>query len=105
HLALLLCGDDERWDGPALARFDARYRGLVKVHRLANRTDPNAVQADARVLALLGAQGAAQYLVRPDGYIVFRCGGTNLDSLLRYLARWFPEPRLNVRPGQRIACQ
>jgi FAD binding domain len=83
HLALLLCGDTERWDGPALARLDARYRGLVKVRRLANRTHPKTVQADARVLAMLGARGAAQYLVRPDGYIAFRCGGTNLDSLLR----------------------
>jgi hypothetical protein len=33
--------------------------------------------------------GAGQYLIRPDGYVAFRCAGTNLDGVERYLGRWF----------------
>jgi hypothetical protein len=28
--------------------------------------------------------------VRPDGYIGFRSGGTDVDELEAYLARWLP---------------
>lgn len=91
HLALLLCGDSERWDGSALARLEARFHPFIKVHCLTNRAGPNTLTADGRVFALLGARDAAQYVVRPDGYIAFRCGGGNLDGLVRYLAQWFLE--------------
>ena len=34
--------------------------------------------------------GTAQYLIRPDSYIGYRCGGDDLAGLQRYLARWLP---------------
>ena len=33
----------------------------------------------------------AQYLIRPDGHIGYRCGGTDLDGLQHYLAHWLPK--------------
>jgi 2-polyprenyl-6-methoxyphenol hydroxylase-like FAD-dependent oxidoreductase len=92
HLALLVCGDPETWNADDVARFAERYTDLIKVHRLVNCPLQAALVADGRTITLLGARYGAQYLVRPDGYIAFRCGGTNLDALLRYLTRWFPEP-------------
>ena len=34
--------------------------------------------------------GTAQYLIRPDGQIGYRCGGDDLAGLQRYLGRWLP---------------
>jgi hypothetical protein len=45
------------------------------------------------VLALLGVAHAAQYLVRPDGYIAFRCGGSDLSGVVNYLGQWLCEPQ------------
>jgi hypothetical protein len=45
---------------------------------------------DGRAFARLGVERAAQYLVRPDGYIGYRSGGTELDGLQRYLGRLLP---------------
>jgi hypothetical protein len=39
---------------------------------------------------MLGVRDAAQYLVRPDGHIAFRCAGRDLTAVERYLAEWFP---------------
>jgi hypothetical protein len=49
-------------------------------------TPSSSTQAFAR----LGVDRAAQYLVRPDGHIAYRCGGTEPGGVERYLARWFP---------------
>jgi hypothetical protein len=45
---------------------------------------------DGQVLARLGVDRTAQYLIRPDGHIGYRCGGDDLAGLQRYLARWLP---------------
>jgi hypothetical protein len=45
---------------------------------------------------MLGAREAAQYLVRPDGYIAFRCGGRDLGAVERYLDEWYP----TTAPGE-----
>ena len=39
-------------------------------------------------LGVRDAADSAQYLVRPDGYIAFRCRGHNLEAVARYLASW-----------------
>jgi 2-polyprenyl-6-methoxyphenol hydroxylase-like FAD-dependent oxidoreductase len=86
---LLLCGPAEGWDDDQLARLSERYAGLVAVDRLA-REPAAGVLHDVRGEAFvrLGVEQAAHYLVRPDGYIGYRGGGTDLDGLERYLARW-----------------
>jgi hypothetical protein len=63
----------------------------VAVHRLARGTAAGVLH-DPRgeALARLGVEQAAQYLVRPDGHVGYRSGGTALRGLERYLASWFP---------------
>jgi hypothetical protein len=34
-----------------------------------------------------------QYLVRPDGHVGYRAGGTDITGLARYLSRWLPGPQ------------
>jgi 2-polyprenyl-6-methoxyphenol hydroxylase-like FAD-dependent oxidoreductase len=89
HLSLLLCGDPLAWEDAALARLTERHSGLIRLHRLVRQSFPGALVDEGRALALLGVRDQAQVLVRPDGYIAFRCGGTNLGALTDYLTRWF----------------
>ena len=39
----------------------------------------------------LGVEDAAQYLIRPDGYVGFRFAGHDLDALKAYLNEWLWE--------------
>jgi hypothetical protein len=66
---LLLCGSQRAW--PAGTDTVADWPDLVTVHRVEERS-------------------AAQYLVRPDGYVGYRAGGTDLTKLRAYMSRWFP---------------
>jgi FAD binding domain len=88
---LLLCGRAESWNGDQLGALGDRYAGLVAVHRLA-RDASAGVLHDARgeAFARLGVEQAAQYLIRPDGYIGYRSAGTDTRGLERHLARWLP---------------
>jgi hypothetical protein len=47
------------------------------------------VDKEGTALAMLGVDSTAQYLIRPDGHIAFRCAGTDLASVGDYLRRWF----------------
>ncbi|HEX8859331.1 MAG TPA: FAD-dependent oxidoreductase [Actinomycetes bacterium] len=97
---LLLCGPPSAWDPQQLAQFRERYGGLVAVHRLSIRPDPDALyDPSGATLARLGAGNGAQYLVRPDGYIGYRCAGFDLADLQRHMARWFPRV-FQARPAQ-----
>jgi hypothetical protein len=44
---------------------------------------------NGRAVTRLGVRDAAQYLVRPDGYIAFRSAGHTFEPLDRYLAAWY----------------
>jgi len=46
------------------------------------------LDADGATLRSLGATDGAQYVIRPDGYIGFRCAGYNLEAVDQYLRRW-----------------
>jgi 2-polyprenyl-6-methoxyphenol hydroxylase-like FAD-dependent oxidoreductase len=88
--SLLLCGDHERWQRAPLGELRFKYEKLVKVYLLSSVPSPGALVADAQVLAGLGGQNGAQYLVRPDGYLAFRCSGYDLEGVGAYLTRWSP---------------
>jgi hypothetical protein len=47
------------------------------------------VHPPAYAFTRLGVRDAAQYLVRPDGYIAFRSAGRTFEQLDRYLAAWY----------------
>ncbi|MGH8835671.1 MAG: FAD-dependent monooxygenase [Actinomycetes bacterium] len=103
RLHLLLSGPVEDWDPAAVEAATAPVRDLVAIHYLTG--DPVAStgggdvlhDADGGLLRRLGRGRPAQYLVRPDGHIGYRCAGTDLGGLTSYLARWLP-PR-PARPG------
>jgi 2-polyprenyl-6-methoxyphenol hydroxylase-like FAD-dependent oxidoreductase len=90
---LLLCGQTEGWDGASIAKLAKRFERLLVVSRLTRRGSGTDVLVDAtgeafHRLGVRGAPDGAQYLVRPDGYIAFRCRGHNLEAVARYLASW-----------------
>jgi hypothetical protein len=60
------------------------------VHLLTREAAPGVLHdLDGEAFTRLGVQHTAQYLVRPDGHIGYRCAGTDLAGAERYLARWF----------------
>jgi 2-polyprenyl-6-methoxyphenol hydroxylase-like FAD-dependent oxidoreductase len=90
---LLLCGPVENWDNAVIRSLEAHHQRLLVVRILARETDGRDVliDADGQALERLGLPGSAdagQYLVRPDGYIAFRCAGRDFRAVGRYLARW-----------------
>jgi 2-polyprenyl-6-methoxyphenol hydroxylase-like FAD-dependent oxidoreductase len=90
HLALLLCGDPRRWDPVELKRLQERHAHVLKAYCLgAMGTDGSMIDQNGLVFAALGVRDAAQYLVRPDGYIAFRSAGRAFEHLDRYLTDWF----------------
>jgi hypothetical protein len=80
HVHLLLCGPVAAWDAHRITDLRQRFSGLLMVSHLSRDNDP-----DGRAFAALGVEEAAQYVVRPDGHIAFRCGGTDLDRAAAYL--------------------
>jgi 2-polyprenyl-6-methoxyphenol hydroxylase-like FAD-dependent oxidoreductase len=93
---LLLCGPPHGWDLRRLARLQEWHGSLVVVHRLGTEPLPGQLSdPSGAALARLGAWHGAQYLVRPDGHVGYRCAGFDLVGLERHLAR--------LLPGQRTA--
>jgi 2-polyprenyl-6-methoxyphenol hydroxylase-like FAD-dependent oxidoreductase len=93
HLALLLCGEPRHWDAPNLDRLRQQYGRILKTYSLSL---PGAgglmVDEKGQAFARLGVKDAAQYLVRPDGYVAFRSAGRTFESLDRYLSDWYLPP-------------
>ncbi|MEU5942301.1 FAD-dependent monooxygenase [Micromonospora sp. NPDC047548] len=88
---LLLCGPPVVWSRGGAAAWGQRYSGRLDVHWL---TAPDATEAApataAPALRQLGLTPGAHglYLIRPDGHIGYRAGGTDVTGLLTYLERW-----------------
>jgi len=94
-LHLLLCGPVQAWNAQADAVPErATHPGLVTVRYLTRSAVPDAlVDGSGVAFARLGVRETAQYLVRPDGYVAYRCEGTDLGGVRQYLDRWFPARR------------
>ena len=61
------------------------------MHHLTRTATPGALHdVGGQVFVRLGVNDKAQYFIRPDGHIGYRCGGDDLAGLLRFLARWLP---------------
>jgi len=88
---LLLCGPPGDWHPSQLTALRHRYPDTLAVHHLTRAATPGALHdVGGRVFARLGVDGTAQYLIRPDGQIGYRCSGDDLAGLQRYLGRWLP---------------
>jgi len=89
-LTLVLCGDGEPWNTERLGDHPACRNGLMRIVHLTRHSERGAlVDERGDALARLGVDDAAQYLVRPDGYVSFRCAGRAFEALERYLDEWF----------------
>jgi 2-polyprenyl-6-methoxyphenol hydroxylase-like FAD-dependent oxidoreductase len=91
---LLLCGPENSWP-PATLVGPWRDAGVVAVDHLSREAAPGALHdPDGTALRRLGldpaGQHTAHYLVRPDGHVGYRAGGTDLTALHAYLTRWLP---------------
>jgi 2-polyprenyl-6-methoxyphenol hydroxylase-like FAD-dependent oxidoreductase len=96
---LLLCGPPEAWPAQAMTQLAQRYPRLVTVHHLTGQNTPGALHdPDGQALRRLGltARNTAQYLIRPDGHVGYRAGGTDATELARYLRRWLPSPHTST---------
>jgi hypothetical protein len=92
---LLLCGPSDSWDPERLAALKQRAGDLVQTHTLSRQHAPDVlVDPDGATLHRLGVRRTAQYLVRPDGHIAYRCAGTDTRDLERYLAHLLPGAEL-----------
>jgi hypothetical protein len=51
------------------------------------------IDASGDALTRLGVRVAAQYLVRPDGYIAFRSAAQTFERLDQHLSEWYVSAR------------
>src|SRR5690606_41531617 len=88
-LQILLCGESGAWEHTRPDALALMYREYLTPHFLTRSASSavDLVDASDVALDLLGVEQAAQYLVRPDGYIAFRCAGTDLQGVFDYLLR------------------
>jgi hypothetical protein len=116
YMMLLLCGPVEAWNSDGPRNLAREFDGVLRLAHLANagfmtdvgrgftprqgREGPpyghetdfsqaTLVDEKGTALAMLGVDSTAQYLIRPDGHVAFRCAGTDLSGVRDYLRRWF----------------
>jgi 2-polyprenyl-6-methoxyphenol hydroxylase-like FAD-dependent oxidoreductase len=90
---LLLCGPPDAWTAQTMTQLRERDTSLLTVHHLTAQNTPGALHdPTGQALRYLGltARHTAQYLIRPDGHVGYRAGGTDVTGLGRYLGRWLP---------------
>jgi 2-polyprenyl-6-methoxyphenol hydroxylase-like FAD-dependent oxidoreductase len=88
YLTLLLCDHGEWSNPPQVHALTTRYGGVLKVLRLTRRPEAGAlIDESGATLRRLGIRKVGQYLVRPDGYIAFRCGSGDVRPVEEHLAR------------------
>jgi 2-polyprenyl-6-methoxyphenol hydroxylase-like FAD-dependent oxidoreductase len=90
---LLLCGPTHTWTATDVTALAQHHAGILTMHHLPSSGDsePDDVGPALRRLGLTPTD-TAQYLVRPDGHVGYRAGGTDLTILSGYLHRWLPAP-------------
>jgi 2-polyprenyl-6-methoxyphenol hydroxylase-like FAD-dependent oxidoreductase len=83
---LLLCGRQHGFDPSAVERIRNDGKITVRVQRISRQSHEGALlDGDGRLLRRLAVRDAAVYLVRPDGYIAYRAGGSHLEGARRHL--------------------
>ncbi len=74
-------------------RAEATYPGVIRAHVIASGATPGGASPDwldpeGSLRRILGARGSALALVRPDGYLGYRCQPASWDELRGYLDRY-----------------
>jgi hypothetical protein len=87
---LLLCGPVAAWNGEDVMTLAQRFPDVLAINYLAREhSDEALVDSSGEAFTRLGVDRNAMYLIRPDGHVAFRCGGTDLRGPAAYLAEWF----------------
>jgi 2-polyprenyl-6-methoxyphenol hydroxylase-like FAD-dependent oxidoreductase len=94
HVHLLLCGPVAAWNRVDVLNLTQRFPDVVAITYLTREHSAEAlVDASGEALTRLGVDRHATYVIRPDGHVAFRSGGTDLRGPAAYLARWFTAAR------------
>jgi hypothetical protein len=89
RMQLLLCGPVQAWDADCVKRLVDQFPDQLGVAHLTSEDAADAlIDVHDEALPLLGVDSTAQYVVRPDGHVGFRCGGTDLTGASEYLHQW-----------------
>jgi hypothetical protein len=89
-MVLLLCGPVGAWNSGRLRDLAHEFQGLLGFTHLSRDGGERVLMdEEGNALARLGVESAAQYLIRPDGHVAFRCAGTDVTGVEDYLRRWF----------------
>jgi 2-polyprenyl-6-methoxyphenol hydroxylase-like FAD-dependent oxidoreductase len=101
---LLLCGPAAYWPAAAVREFGAAWSHLVTVERLPDTPASRWSAAPRVTMASRDQPGTAQFLVRWDGYVAYRAGGTDLAGATAYLSalvsRGSARPRMRPHRAQ-----
>jgi hypothetical protein len=84
---MLLCGPESEWNAVAVVKLEKKYPGLLTVRHLAREgSDSVLLDPTGEVLAMLGVEPLAIYIIRPDGHVSYRSGGANLAGAEAHLS-------------------
>jgi 2-polyprenyl-6-methoxyphenol hydroxylase-like FAD-dependent oxidoreductase len=90
RMHLLLCGPVAAWNKEGVMALAQRFPDVLAINYLAREhSDEALVDSSGEAFTRLGVDRNAMYLIRPDGHVAFRCGGTDLRGPAAYLAQWF----------------
>ena len=98
-----ICGRLEEWrtQASALAVLTVRYPDTIAVRQLTPSAAPDSlVDGMGEGFARLAIRDTGQYLVRPDGYVAYRCAGTSLRGVERFLDRWLRSQPIASEPDR-----
>jgi 2-polyprenyl-6-methoxyphenol hydroxylase-like FAD-dependent oxidoreductase len=95
---LLLCGPAASWPAAAVREFGERWAYLLTVEHRPEAPRSRWSAAARSAVTSRRKPGTAVYLVRWDGYVGFRAGGTDLAGVAAYLHRLGARP-LPARPA------
>jgi 2-polyprenyl-6-methoxyphenol hydroxylase-like FAD-dependent oxidoreductase len=91
---LLLCGPVAAWNRDDVITLAQRFPDVLAINYLAREhSDEALVDSSGEAFTWLGVDRNAMYLIRPDGHVAFRSGGTDLRGPAAYLAQWFTAGR------------
>ena len=94
HLHLLLCGPVAAWSKVDVMKLAEGFPDVLAINYLTREDSDGAlVDSSGEAFSRLGVDQNATYVIRPDGHVGFRCGGTDLRGPAAYLAQWFTAGR------------
>jgi hypothetical protein len=94
HVHLLLCGPMAAWNRVDVMKLAQGWPDVLAITYLTREHTAGAlVDSSGDALARLGVDRHATYVIRPDGHVAFRSGGTDLRGPAAYLEQWFTASR------------